>query len=283
MSDRPIALVTGATSGFGFETSRLLAGQGYRVYGTFRNAGKCGPLKELGRTLPVIPIFMDVNKPASVKKAVTAVIRRESRVDVLVNNAGFVVAGFLEDLTDSELKAQFETNVFGLLRVTREVLPIMRKQRKGKIVNIGSISGVVPFPGIGAYIMSKFAVRSVSEGMRQEVWPFGIEVCEIAPGAFLTQVVASTHIGKKARNPNSPYRVYADQVEIAIGKEMAGGKPAVQVAELILQALNDSPMKPVYLAGRDAKISAFFKWLLPDAWFEWLVLTSFPWCRYPKQ
>jgi NAD(P)-dependent dehydrogenase (short-subunit alcohol dehydrogenase family) len=283
MSGRPIALVTGATSGFGFETARLLAQRGCRVYGTFRDLKKCGPLKELQQTLDITLVYMDVDEPVSVKKAVAAVLKREGRLDVLVNNAGFVVAGFLEDLSDVELKAQFETNVFGLLRVSREVLPVMRRQGGGKIVNIGSISGRVSLPGIGAYIMSKFAVKAISEGMRREAWPFGVEVCEIAPGAFNTHIVPSTRMGKKAKDPASPYRPYADQVEASIHKEMSGGKPAVGVAQLIWKALNDRPMKCVYLAGRDAKISAFFKWLLPDSWFEWIVGLSFPWSRYPKQ
>ena len=283
MSSLPVALVTGATSGFGLETSRLLAQRGYRVYGTFRNAGKCGPLKELGKSLPVAALFMDVTKPETVKKAVTWILRKEGRIDVLVNNAGSVVAGFLEDLSDAEMKAQFETNVFGLLRVTREVLPSMRRQGNGKIVNIGSISGRVSFPGIGAYIMSKFAVKSISEGLRQEVWPFNIEVCEIAPGSFATQVLASTRFGKRSRSNTSPYREFTAHVESVARKEMTKARPPSEVAQLILRALGDSPMKPVYLAGRDAKISAYFKWLLPDTWFEGLVRRVFPWSRFPNQ
>jgi len=279
MNASPVALVTGATSGFGLETAELLSKNGYRVYASFRNPRKLAALRALSREQTVTLLFMDVNRPPTITQAIRRIVKKEGRLDVLVNNAGFVMAGFLEDLSDQEFRAQFETNLFGLLRVTREALPVMRRQRRGKIVNLGSVSGRVAFPGIGAYAASKFAVRSATEGLRQEVRPFGIEVCEIAPGSFATQVVASTRFGQKVKSPSSPYTPFTIQMEDRVRQEFAKGGAPSEVAGLILRALGDSPMKPVYLAGRDAKAMVFLKWLLPDAWFEALLKRAFPWSR----
>lgn len=281
MSATPVALVTGATSGFGLETARVLAENGYRVYATYRDAKKLGDLKELSRSLPVQSLYMEVTRPASISKAVASIARREGRIDVLVNNAGFVMAGFLEDLSDQDLKEQFDTNVFGVLRVTRAVVPLMREQRSGKILNIGSISGRVVFPGIGAYAMSKFALRSLTEGLRQELRSFGIEVGEIAPGTFATQVVASARFGEKVLVGSSPYKAYREQTEGMVRKSFERAAPARRVAELILKAVKSSSMKPVAMAGTDAKVMAFLKKRLPDAWFEWSFTRIFSWSRRP--
>jgi NAD(P)-dependent dehydrogenase (short-subunit alcohol dehydrogenase family) len=279
-SSAPVALVTGATSGFGLETARLLAREGFQVYATYRDPRKLDALRALiQKEKNIQPLFMDVTRPQTVVQGISRLLKKEKRVDLLVNNAGFVVAGFLEDLSDEELQSQLNTNVFGLLRVTRAVLPAMRKQRSGKIINVGSISGRVGFPGIGAYAASKFAVRSITEGLRQEVRPFGIEVGEIAPGSFQTKVVQSTWYGEKVKSKTSPYTPFTLQMEDLVKKEFSKGGQPSQVATLILQAVKSSSLRPVTLAGLDAKTLAFFKWLLPDAWFEGLLKLAFPWSR----
>ncbi|HXL72801.1 MAG TPA: SDR family oxidoreductase [bacterium] len=279
---KPVALITGASSGFGFETAKLLAAKGYRVYATYRNPKKLKDLKALVANADVHPVLMETTKTPSVEKAVKVIVKKEGSIDVLVNNAGFAMGGFLEDLSDQDLKDQFDTNVFGYLRVIRAVAPMMRNKRSGKIINIGSISGRIAFPCLGAYVASKFAVRAISETLRQELRPFGIDVAEVAPGAYLTQVTTSARYGENAKSAKSPYREYTLQMEKLMSKELAKGGPASDVAELIGKALNHSPMKPVYLGGSDAKFMAFLKWILLDAEFEFFLKLLIPWSRFPR-
>ena len=278
---KPVALVTGANSGFGLETVQRLASQGFFVYGTYRQKLKSKDLFDLSRTQTIFPIPMDVTKDASIRKAVQMIARKEGRLDALVNNAGFVVAGFLEDLTEKELRFQFETNVFGMLRVTRAALPLLRERGGGMVLNIGSISGRVSFPGIGAYAASKHSVRSLSEGMRVELRPFGIQVGEIAPGTFVTKVVSNTRFAGGAKKVNSPYASFVKQVEEMAAKEFTKGAPASQVAQLIGKILSGKNVKPVYIAGTDAKLLGFLKNRLPDSWFEGLFPRFFPWSKFP--
>ncbi len=284
LDSAPVALVTGATSGFGLETARLLAQKGFRVYGTYRNPHKLDALRVLAQeNSNLFPLFMDVTRPLTVTQGVARLIQKEKRLDLLVNNAGFVMAGFLEELSDEELADQFETNVFGLLRVTQAVLPAMRRQQRGKIVNVGSISGRVSFPGLGAYAASKFAVRSISEGLRQEVRPFGVQVSEVAPGSYGTQVLSSTRYGAKVKASESPYRAFTIQMEELVKKEFAKGRDPKEVARLILKAAQSASPRPVYLAGPDAKFINWAKWLLPDAVWEWFLKRIFNWSRFPKK
>lgn len=282
MKSLPVALVTGATSGFGWETAKLLAENGYQVYASYRSAQKLKDLKGLEKKLALKSIYIDVTKPATITKAVASILKKENRVDLLVNNAGFVVAGFLEDLSDQDLKEQFDTNVVGVLRMIRAVAPSMRGRMSGKIINIGSISGRVVFPGIGAYAASKFALRSLTEGLRQELGPSGIQVCEIAPGTFATRVVSSTRFGKNVLAPHSAYKNFRELVEKKVEASFKNAAPAVKVAELILRISGQARLSPVYMAGTDAKVMNFLKRRLPDSWFEGLFMKIFPWSRFPE-
>ena len=279
---KPIALITGASSGFGFETAKFLAANSYRVYATYRNSKKLKDLKALAAKADVHAVLMETTWTPSVEKAVLAVVKKERRIDILINNAGFAMGGFLEDLSDQDLKDQFETNVFGYLRVIRAVAPVMRKRGSGKIINVGSIAGRVSFPALCAYAASKFAVRAISETLRQELRPYGIEVAEVAPGSYLTQVTTSARYGQNVRSNRSPYREYTRQMEDLMAKEFAKGGLASDVAELITKALDDAPMKPVYLAGSDAKFMAFLKWLMLDVEFEFFLKRLIPWSRFPR-
>jgi len=279
------ALVTGANSGYGLEIAKLLVQRGYRVYATYRDKARSLELFALARSAPTLhPLPMDVTRRASVQGALRTVSRKEGRLDVLVNNAGSVTAGFLEDLSDGELNGQFDVNVFGTLRVTRAAVPLMRVTGGGRILNLGSISGRVVFPGIGAYAASKFALRSLTEGMRMELRPFGIEVGEIAPGTFATKVVANTRMAAKMRDRKSAYAPFRAQVEGLVEKEFRKAAPASIVAGLAgsLLELPRWRVRPVILAGTDAKVMAFLKERLPDAWFEWLFRLAFPWSRFPR-
>ncbi|HTA76862.1 MAG TPA: SDR family NAD(P)-dependent oxidoreductase, partial [bacterium] len=155
MENRPVALITGCSTGIGFEASLVLARKGYFVFATMRNIKKAGVLKKAAKGLSVEILPLDVDKPSESQKVVSAIIRKTGRIDVLINNAGFGAFGMLEEFTDEEIKAQYETNVFGLMRITNAVLPVMRKQKSGRILHIGSLAGKMTFAGIGLYCSSK--------------------------------------------------------------------------------------------------------------------------------
>lgn len=277
----PVAWVTGANSGFGLETAKALAKAGFRVYATYRQKARAGELFELALRDKVVPVAMDVTQDSSVRAVAETIRKKESRLDLLVNNAGSVVAGFLEDLSDGDLSRQFETNVFGALRVYRQAAPLMRSQGRGLILNIGSISGRVSFPGIGAYTASKHALRSLSEGMRMELAPFGVSVGEIAPGTFATKVVANATFGRRSKTKASPYNAFTKQVEELTQKEFRKAAPASQVAQMIVNYALKDRAPAVTMAGSDAKMMGFLKAHLPSGVFEWIFSRFFPWSRFP--
>jgi NAD(P)-dependent dehydrogenase (short-subunit alcohol dehydrogenase family) len=173
-----VAVVTGSSSGIGFETSLLLARNGFFTYATMRNLGKPNKIIELKQKerLPLEVLKLDVTNDKSVKEAIEKISSEQGIIDILVNNAGYGLLGPLEELSIQEFKEQFETNVFGVIRVTQSVLPIMRKQRNGTIVNISSIAGRIGFPLTPAYVSSKFALEGLSESMAYELEQFGIKI-----------------------------------------------------------------------------------------------------------
>ena len=282
MNPPTVAFVTGANSGFGLACAKSLAERGIKVYATYRNPRKAGELWRLSRQLSVHPVLMDVNQNASVQRAVKKVLWREGRIDFLINNAGFVMAGFWEDLSDKDVRDQFETNVFGLLRVTRAVLPVMREQGSGKILNIGSIAGFVATPGLGAYSATKFAVNSLTEALRLEARPFGVEVAEINPGEIRTSIVQNTRMGEKVLSAKSPYTPFTRQFEGFAKQRFESAAPVELLVKVVLQALDDHPMKRRYLVKGDDKATYFIRWLLPDALWEWGLTRIFSWSRFPK-
>jgi NAD(P)-dependent dehydrogenase (short-subunit alcohol dehydrogenase family) len=166
-SKTKVAIVTGSSSGIGFETSLLLARNGFFTYATMRNLDKSNRIKELKQKerLPLEVLKLDVADDKSVNDAIEKIVNEQDTIDVLVNNAGYALVGPLEELSIQEFKDQFETNVFGVIRVTQSVLPIMRKQRHGTIVNISSIAGRIGFPLTPAYVSSKFALEGLSESI----------------------------------------------------------------------------------------------------------------------
>jgi NAD(P)-dependent dehydrogenase (short-subunit alcohol dehydrogenase family) len=277
-----VALITGANSGFGLACAKALAANGTRVYATYRNPRKAGFLWELSRTLPVFPLVMDVNRGPSVQKGVQQVLKREGRIGVLLNNAGFVMAGFWEDLSDKDIREQFETNVFGLLRVTRVVMPAMRKQGSGKILNIGSVAAFAALPGLGPYSATKFAVNSITEALRMEARPWGIEVAEINPGEIQTSVVQNTRMGEKVLSPQSPYTPFTRQFEKFAKERFEHAAPVEKLVQVVLKALSQSPMKRRYLVKPDDYAAYYLRWLLPDALWEWGLTRMFPWSRYTE-
>ena len=279
MNPSQVALVTGANSGFGLACAKALAEKGMRVYATYRNPRKAGRLWELSRTLPLFPLLMDVNRTSSVEQGVKKVVKREGRIDILLNNAGFVMAGFWEDLSDKDVRDQFETNVFGLLRVTRVVLPSMRRQGSGKILNVGSVAAFAAIPGLGAYSATKFAVNSITEALRMEARPWGVEVAEVNPGEIRTDVVRNTRMGEGVYSTRSPYNVFTRQFENFSRERFKKAAPVEKLVKVVLKALGQTPMKRRYLVKTDDYATYYLRWLLPDALWEWGLGRMFPWSR----
>jgi len=275
----PVALVTGANSGIGLASAKALAEKGYRVYATYRNPRKAGGLWQLSRTLPIFPLILDVNRTPSVQKAVSQILKREGRIDLLVNNAGFVMAGFWEDLSDKDLRDQFETNVFGQIRVSRAVLPGMRERGSGRILNVGSVAGFIATPGLGAYSASKHSLASLTEALRMENRPFGIEVSELAPGEIQTAVVENARLGGKVKSGDSHYAPHTRVFENFQKERFKRAAPVEKLVGVLLKALGDYPLKRRYLVKPDDFLVYYLKWLLPDALWEWGLARMFPWSK----
>jgi NAD(P)-dependent dehydrogenase (short-subunit alcohol dehydrogenase family) len=244
MSDKRVAVVTGVTSGIGQATARLLSEQGFRVFGTMRNPS--GIHTGLGNT-ELLPL--DVRDDESVRSFVQTVIQRAGRIDGLVNNAGFALFGSAEETSIEEAKAQFDTNFFGVLRMVREVLPIMRRQGSGRIVNISSVLGFLPAPYIAIYAATKHALEGYSESLDHEVRQFGIRVSLIEPG------FTRTNLDLHSRVASQLLEVYADErdrARDAIRKNIVEGEDPLRVASVVLEALASRSPRLRYPAGREA-------------------------------
>jgi NAD(P)-dependent dehydrogenase (short-subunit alcohol dehydrogenase family) len=256
-----VAIVTGSSSGIGFETSLLLARNGFFTYATMRNLDKSKKIIELKQKekLPLEVLKLDVTDDKSVKEAIGKVANEQETIDVLVNNAGYGLVGPLEELSIQEFKEQFETNVFGVIRVTKSVLPIMRKRRHGTIVNISSIAGRIGFPLTPAYVSSKFALEGLSESIAYELEQFGINVILVEPGVIKTNFDNNLKIGKNvstastANDHNSPYADITERRLAGFKPRFKNGTPAIEVGRVILNAITsaNSSSELRYLVGND--------------------------------
>jgi NAD(P)-dependent dehydrogenase (short-subunit alcohol dehydrogenase family) len=207
-TSQKVAIVTGSSTGIGYETSLALARDGFLTYATMRNVNKAENIKSIAtkESLPLHVKQLDITDDISVKNAVQAISSETGgRIDALVNNAGYGLNGAFEDLSMDEIKAQYETNFFGLIRVTQAVLPTMRRQKSGTIVNISSGAGRFGFPSGSAYVSTKFAIEGLSESMSYELEPFGIKVVIVEPGVIRTNFGNGLVVAKKSQDPNSPY------------------------------------------------------------------------------
>jgi len=250
-----VALVTGSSSGMGFATAIMLARAGIHTYASMRNLKKSKIITELASTenLPLQVVQLDVIDKKSVKEAITKIVTEKERIDVLVNNAGYGLFGSLEDISIEELKAQFETNFFGVIRVTQLVLPIMRKQKSGTIVNVSSVGGRIGLPVLSAYHSTKFALEGLSESMSYELEPFGIRVVIIEPGVIRTNIMNSSIIAKKAQDPKSPYFSLIQKVENNFKLMMENeSSPPEEVAKAILGVVTSENSQLRYTVGNDA-------------------------------
>ena len=251
-----VAIVTGSSSGIGFETSLLLARNGVFTYATMRNLDKSDRINELQQKerLPLEVLKLDITDDKSVNKAIEKIASEQGRIDVLVNNAGYALVGPLEKLSIQEFKEQFETNVFGVIRVTNSVLPIMRRQRHGTIVNVSSIAGRIGFPLTSAYVSSKFALEGLSESIAYELEQFGINVMLIEPGVIKTSFDTNLKIGKNVNDRNSPYADIIEKRIAGFKPRFESGSPPIEVAKVILNAITSKNILPElrYLVGNDA-------------------------------
>lgn len=252
-----IAIVTGSSSGIGFETSLALARNGFYTYATMRNLDKSKTILELARLeeLPLEVLRLNVTDDKSVKKAIEKIVNEQERIDVLVNNAGYALVGPFEELSIEEFKEQFETNVLGAIRVTQGVLPIMRNQRCGTIVNISSIAGRIGFPLTSAYVSSKFALEGLSESIAYETEQFRIKVILIEPGVIKTNFDNNLKIGKRvaATDPNSPYAEITKRRILGFKPRFEKGSHPTEVAKAILRAIESENSPELrHLVGNDA-------------------------------
>ena len=260
-----VAVVTGSSSGIGFETSLVLAKNGFVTYATMRNLGKSNKIIELKqkKKLPLEVLKLDVTDDKSIKEAIEKIANeQQGTIDVLVNNAGYGLLGPLEELSIQEFKEQFEANVFGVIRVIQEILPIMRKQRHGTIVNISSVAGRIGFPLTCAYVSSKFALEGLSESIAYELEPFGINVILVEPGVIKTNFDSNLKIGKNVStttatttsNRNSPYANITEKRIAAFKPRFENASPPIEVAKVILNVITSKNVQPGsrYLVGNDA-------------------------------
>ena len=254
-SKQKVTIVTGCSSGIGHEISLILARNGFTTYATMRNLQKGSDLKSIAEDekLPLHFAQLDVTDENSVKKAIQTIHDEAGRIDILVNNAGYGLTGAFEDLSLDEIKTQYETNVFGLIRTTQSVLPIMRKQRSGLIVNISSGAGRFGFPTGSAYVSTKFAVEGLTESMSYELEPFGIKVILIEPGVIKTNFFNSSVLAKKSQDPNSPYATLMKGMEDSVDKMMENASTPQYAAEVVLHAVTNENPKLRYLAGKDVE------------------------------
>jgi len=276
-SNQKVAVVTGSSSGIGFETSLTLARNGFLTYATMRNLNKSGNIKSVAEKekLPLNIAQLDVTDDGSVKNTMQSIIAEASRIDVLVNNAGYVLNGAFEDLAMDEIKTQYDTNVFGLIRTTQTVLPIMRRQKSGIIVNISSGAGRFGYPGQSAYISTKFAVEGLSESMSYELEPFGIKVVVVEPGVIRTNIVNGMVVAKKSQDPNSPYLQIIQKMATVLENMMENGSPPDLVAKVVLNAVTSETPSPKYLAGKDIETLMEAKRSMSDEEFSKMMMQNF--------
>jgi NAD(P)-dependent dehydrogenase (short-subunit alcohol dehydrogenase family) len=264
-----VAVVTGTSSGIGFETSLALAREGYFTYATMRDTTKSNKIKEIAQkeNLKINVLELDVDDEKSVKSAIAQILDQKQRVDVLVNNAGWGLWGCVEDVSIDEFKEQFETNFFSIIRLIQEVAPTMRKQGSGTIVNVSSVVGRIGFPASPAYISSKFALEGLSESLRYEFAPFGVDVIIIEPGVIKTNFMKNMKMAKKSEL-DTVYKDITTKVVSGVKMMVEMGTPPKEVANTIVKAIKDKNPLPRYVVGNDALMFLEAKKSKTDIEFE---------------
>lgn len=266
-------LITGATRGIGRETALHLARRGHQVLATGRAPDL---LKALAKeadaaSLPILVMPLDVTDEKAIQSVVSRATADMGGLDALVNNAGYGISGAYEELTLDEVMAIFETNFFSALRLSHAVLPAMRKQHHGTIVNVGSVAGMIAVPMEGAYSATKFALRAMSRSMRMELSAFGVRVVLIEPGVVHTDFHVNKAIGQGVIRPDTPYVTMRNRSELrARARAMFGGK-AIRTAMRIRQVIEGRSPAARYTVGLDAWAGSVATRLLPDAVLDYFL------------
>lgn len=288
MPDKKVVLITGCSSGFGYLTALKFASSGWLTFAGIRNLESAGA-KELWEVkkrenllLEILPL--DVTSQLSVEEAVQMAVNKAGRIDVLVNNAGFGYFGPVEEFSVDEVKAQYETNVFGVLRVIKSVAPVMRQQKSGSIINISSIAGLIPLPLNGVYSSSKFALESLTEALRFELDHFNIRVSLVEPGSFNTSFWNNLKHAKSLGSPDSPYKGFSkgalgkwrkveDRLKALVSASFFNPDAVVNKIYEIAQTESPSLRYPVGLEAN----AIILRKLLPQLLWEWLLHKVYKW------
>ncbi len=261
-----IAVITGASSGIGLLTTVELARSGFQVIATMRDLRRRSGLEQAAGDAGVGPYVdirrLDITDFDLIPSLIEGVIRDYGRIDVLVNNAGFAVGGFAEDLTLGEIRSQFETNFFGHVAVTKTVLPTMRRQRSGHIIMLSSVSGLHGSPAVSSYSASKFALEGWSESLRLEVNPLGIKVVLVEPGSFQTDIwTRNAYLAQGSLDANSPNRQRAQKMRDRV--QAIPKSDPILVAQTVAEIARNPKPRLRYLVGRDAHLRLWLTRLLP--------------------
>ena len=276
MAEEKVALVTGSSSGIGLLTAVELALNGYRVVATMRNLETRGRLEEAAHKAGVRDRLdlrrLDITEFDSLPGAVDAIVRDHGRVDVLVNNAGFSVAGFAEDMTLAELRHQLETNFFGNVAMTKAVLPVMRAQKSGHIITVTSVAGRLGQPLLSAYCASKYALEGWNESVRIETHSLGIRVVLVEPGSYDTDIwTRNVKVAAGALDPASPNKERSQRFVEFVKNSAKHRRDAREVARLIVRIARDPNPKLRYLIGTDAKVQVWLKRIVPWRKYERMI------------
>ena len=271
-----VALITGCSSGIGYETALMLARNGYHTFATMRNTKKSGSLEEIIKKerLDLNIRELDVNDDTSIENTINCITREANRIDVLINNAGYGLVGFFEDLNLDEIRNQFETNFFGVLNITKKIIPIMRLQKSGTIINVSSGAGQVGFPGISAYVSTKFAIEGFSESLMYELFPYGIKVVIIEHGVIKSNFFRNCIVSEHSMKKSSPYSRSLDKFQKNVELMQEHATSPIDVAKVIIQVLGNNEPKQRYIVGNDVAMILEAKKNLSDIEFKKMMMQN---------
>jgi short-subunit dehydrogenase len=271
-----VALITGCSSGIGYETALMLARNGFQTFATMRNTKKSDSLEEIIKKerLDLNIRELDLNDDTSIENTINCIKREANRIDVLINNAGYGLVGFFEDLTLDEIRNQFETNFFGVLNITKKIIPIMRLQKSGTIINVSSGAGQVGFPGISAYVSTKFAIEGFSESLMYELFPYGIKVVIIEPGVIKTNFFRNCIVSEHSMKKSSPYSRSLDKFQKNVELMQEHATSPIDVAKVIIQVLGNNEPKQRYIVGNDVAMILEAKKNLSDIEFKKMMIQN---------
>jgi len=262
-----VVLITGGSSGIGKSVGEYLQAKGYKVYGTSRN-----PDRYPNSEFPIVAL--DVTKAETISSCIAEVLKQESKIDVLINNAGAGITGPIEEIPDAEIKRNFETNLFGPINVIKAVLPTMRFQKSGLIINVTSIAGYMGLPYRGIYSASKGALELITEAFRMELKDFNIHMSNVAPGDFATNIAAGRYHAPILEN--SPYKKSYGNTLATMDAHVDQGNDPKQMADAILKIIQTKKPRTHYKVGAFMqKCSIVLKRILPDAVYEKLLMNHY--------